>query len=295
MSKTPAYRFPPGLVWIASFPKSGNTWMRILLSNLAAATPHPESINSLSYAKLVVYDSVSFENRSLVEPGLLTLAELERLRPAIHTVAAAECRGALFSKTHDRFHRDDGEPILGTGARAALYLLRDPRDVAVSLAHHIGQPFDRAIASMNDHRCCYGEKHQVRHQIGRWDHHVNGWTGQTRLPVRVIRYEDLRADPVGVFAAAVAFLGLDAPRDALERAVAHADFSELQRQEKAVGFGECTRVQDRFFRSGRVGEWNEVLSPAQVREIEYVHGETMERWGYACSQARPPAETFGHS
>jgi hypothetical protein len=271
--------FPPGLVWLASYPKSGNTWMRVLLHNLMAGSPEPADINVLWHEETLV-GRWRFGDDMLVDSDLLHWRELESLRPLHCDFVADTLKTAFFYKTHDRFTGRAGQPVLGTRARAALYLVRDPRDVAISLSHHAGISLDRAIAVMMDEARESGGGIQVRYLQGDWAGHVSGWTGQDLIPTKIVRYEDLRSDTVAAVTEALTFLGGTGTEAEIERAVVHSRLSELQRQEAARGFREA-RPGQRFFRSGRIGEWREVLTASQRRLIEEWCGPLMLRLGYA--------------
>ncbi|WP_372055939.1 sulfotransferase domain-containing protein [Tistrella mobilis] len=277
--------FPAGAVWLASYPKSGNTWMRVLLANLMAGGAAPVDINALpdDYA---VTSRRQFAEHMLIDADLLTPDELERLRPAFNAAVFQPLEGPAFCKTHDPFFGRDGAgrarvPVLGMAARAAVYLIRDPRDVAISFAHHMGADIDEAIRRMGDGSAVMGSAAQLSHHLGDWAGHVESWTRQDLVPVAVIRYEDLRRDTHGCFAAMLKRLGVAATAAEIDRAVAHSSLKALQGQERLAGFRERLPGQDRFFRSGRVEGWRDVLSTAQIRAIEDQCAATMIRWGYA--------------
>lgn len=273
---------PDGLVWIASFPKSGNTWMRVLLSNLFAERDSPEDINNLSLRAPIAASRWAFEQEMLVDSLLLTEPEIERLRPAFHDAQAEASHGGRFMKTHDAFTRlPDSMPLHGRRARAALYLVRDPRDIALSLACHFGLDMPAAIEMISrDDRFLGDNDHQMRQRLTGWNGHVRSWLDQTETPVHLIRYEDLRADPVTVFRRALEFLGVAATPEAIMKAVGHADFSEMQRQEREKGFKEKMSPEASFFRRGAVGEWRDRLTADQIFTIESANNATMRRLGY---------------
>ncbi|MFY8094288.1 MAG: sulfotransferase domain-containing protein [Niveispirillum sp.] len=271
--------FPPGLVWLASYPKSGNTWMRVLLANLMATGQEPADINNLPEKDMLV-GRWRFGDDMLVDADLLDRQELERMRPIHCDFVAASLTAPFFCKTHDRFHGQAGAPALGTGARGAIYLVRDPRDVAVSLCHHASLSLDDAIACMSDPLFCSGGDLQVSYLLGDWANHVSGWTGQRLVRTKAVRYEDLCRDTAATLRDIVTFLEGEATMAEIHRAVAHSSLDALQRQEAARGFRESRPGQKRFFRSGRVGEWQETLTPFQARSIEQRFAPVMARWGY---------------
>ena len=113
-----------------------------------------------------------------------------------------------------------------------------------------------------------------------WSTHVESWTASSHPQLHVVRYEDMSRRPGPTFRAITAFLGLKPPRERLERAMRHSSFRSLRAQEDRVGFIERTPSQERFFRTGKMGGWREVLDDAQVRRVVERHRAQMERFGY---------------
>lgn len=271
--------FPPGLVWLASYPKSGNTWMRVLLSNLKTNSALPADINNLSSDETLI-GLWRFGDDMLTDPDLLLWHEVEQMRAIQCDFAATHLKTPVFCKTHDRFTGRSGAPVLGTSARAALYLVRDPRDVAVSLSHHASLPLDDVITLMADETRLSGGGLQVRYLLGDWDGHVAGWTGQDLIPTMVVRYEDMHDDTEATLGDILTFLGATVSAERIRHAVGLSSLTELQRQEAENGFRERQSGQKQFFRSGRVGEWRDVLTTSQIRTIETRFATNMTRLGY---------------
>ena len=282
---------PAGIVWLASFPKSGNTWFRMLLANLAAGEAGPADINGLEESGGIAGSRLEFEAVTMLDSALLADDEIDRLRPRVYAHIAAGLTEQRWMKAHDAYALNrDGEPTLGRGvARRIVYIVRDPRDVAVSYAHHTDSTIDKAIETMNaPDKSLAGQRHgmslQLRQRLLGWSGHAASWLDQTDTPVHLVRYEDLRADPAATFARALAFAERPATPEEIARAVRHADFAELQRQEREKGFSERLSTSAPFFRSGRAGGWREVLSAEQVRRLEEAHGPMMRRLGYELSE-----------
>lgn len=271
-----------GAVWLASYPKSGNTWMRVLLANLLAGSASPQDINDLELNSSYVGVRWWLDDLTLLDSNLLTDVEIARIRPHAHDGLAAEADGVRIIKTHDAFALlPDGTPLLGRRVRQALYLVRDPRDVAISFAHHMDWDIDTSIARMNQASFIL-KGHPGRtigQHLGRWSGHVQSWLEQPYVQTLLMRYEDLRDDTATHFGQVVDFLGLAAVSAEIERAVRHSDFTEMRRQEERNGFRE--RVgSSQFFRSGQAGGWRTQLNAAQIRAIETAHGPMMDRLGY---------------
>jgi hypothetical protein len=117
------------------------------------------------------------------------------------------------------------------------------------------------------------------------------------VPVHLVRYEDLAADPARVFSAAMAFADRDATEADVVRAVEFARFERLQAQERAQGFREWRprEAGGAFFRRGQAGGWRGELSAEQARRIETAHGPMMRRLGYALSADQDMAQGEGCS
>lgn len=276
----------PSLVWLASYPKSGNTWLRLLLSSLMAGEDSAADINDIRLNASYPVLQARADELSLIDSGLLSAAEADRLRPLL--VDAISGPEPLFAKVHDAYrHLPDGTPLLGRGEnRAAVYILRDPRDVAVSLSHHMDISLDEAVRWLCSDRTLAERSpkrpgSQLPQRLLDWSSHVRSWTGQSDLATCVVRFEDLLADTVGTFGRVISFLGLPASHAALARAVRACDFNELRRQEAERGFAEkVASASSPFFREGRAGGWANVLAPSQAHAIQSFHEEVMSAYGY---------------
>ncbi len=282
------------IIWLASFPKSGNTWFRIFLANLAAGENGPADINDLDERGGIASSRHEFEAATQLDSGFVGHDDIDELRRDVYHRIAAEVDHQRWIKTHDAYvMTPSGRPMFGVAGTRAVYLVRDPRDVAVSFAHHSSTTVDRAIELLNreDGALCASRTAlapQLRQKLLGWSGHAASWLDQSDLPAILLRYEDMRAAPEARFAAALAFAGRDATPDEIARAVRHADFSELRRQESEKGFAERMSRTAPFFRSGQVGGWRAALTAEQVARIEEAHAPMMRRLGYELSA--PPHE-----
>lgn len=290
--------------WLASYPKSGNTWMRILLANLAGGAA--ADINRLwgGFASA----RTPFDRITLIDSGLLTHDEIDALRPRAHAALAGSGDDAddgpehaeapvRFVKTHDAYHRaPDGAAILGgrAGADGVVVVVRDPRDIAPSFAHHSRFDIDKAIAFMDDPGACLcgatdRALQQLRQKLMSWSAHVESWLNQRDLPVHLVRYEDLQQAPAVTLRAALDFAGWPATDAAIDRAIDLSAFERVAAQEHEAGFREAPH-RLRFFRRGEAGGWRDELTAAQVARIEHDHAPMMRRLGYTLTSTEQLSE-----
>lgn len=300
----------PRPFWLASYPKSGNTWFRLVAANLHGRQETPADINNLPERGGIASARQPFDNILLIDSGILTHAEVDRMRPMLHRYMAQEKDSdfadplqaseeadridaeAGLVKVHDSYTLTDrAEPLMGGigAAGGAIVIVRDPRDVAPSLANHSARGIDQAIADMADmgFAFCAGtnsQPNQLRQRLLSWSAWQASWLDQTDIPVHLVRYEDMQASPVETIGAALAFAGRPALPQALERAVELARFDRLQAMEADAGFREAPPGR-RFFRQGIAGGWRTELSAGQVARIERDHAAMMARLGYPCSMA----------
>jgi hypothetical protein len=164
----------------------------------------------------------------------------------------------------------------------AIYLVRNPLDVAISYAHHSGKALDFTIEQMGRKDVeTSGTDKGVYEVYGSWSQHVHSWTRMPHRALYVMRYEDMLADPAKAFGALARHLLLNPTSAQLEKAIERSSFEKLQAQEKEKGFRERPEGADQsFFREGRAGQWKEVLTQAQIDRIVRDHGEQMQRFGY---------------
>jgi len=294
-------------IWLASYPKSGNTWFRMLVANLSATEGKPIDINDLPERGGIASARGPFDYLLLIDSGLLTFDEIDDLRPRMYEELA---RGAdddeydkeqeegpvRFVKVHDAYTRTaSNEPLLAgaRGAAGAIVIARDPRDVACSLANHNRSTIDEAIAFLNNPKAAFSSRtdrqtSQFRQWLPGWSGYMVSWLDQSDIPVHLIRYEDLHADTIGTFRRALKFAGRAASEDEIKRAVAFASFSELKKQESEHGFREAPWPAGKeFFRRGIIGGWHDELTAEQVTRIETAHSAMMQRLGYERVSGRP--------
>jgi hypothetical protein len=256
-------QFPNKILWLASYPKSGNTWFRAFLS--ALMNDGEIEINKMKtngiFSSREIFDFVTDTNsRDMYdEEAKLMIADVFR-----HV--AAEKDELSIIKVHDSFgHDTEGKNIIPEDVtQCAVYFIRNPLDIAGSLANHNHSSVEEAVKMLNDKEACLSKQmnnlnrhNQFRQYLSDWSSHVNSWLSCPAFPVHVVRYEDIL------------------------KAIDATSFDKLSRQETEKGFTEKNVKSEKFFRSGTMRNWEKELSNDQINKIIAMHKATMGSYGYS--------------
>ena len=270
------------VIWIASYPKSGNTWLRAFLLYLFMNARERRPLGEL--ADMSTFDSASgFFNLAAGENReIWTEEQTAQWRAAAQREMLKRFDQTSFVKTHSALRMWHGHPMFDLATTAgAVYLVRNPLDIVASLAANIGRPIADVVKIVNTPDFVWpGTRPQVPQLVGSWSENVISWTGRPNPALHVMRYEDMVADAPAAFTGLTGFLKLNPPAERFQRAIELTSFESLQQTEEQWGFGERTVVQEKFFRNGRVGGWRDELTPEQAKSIVDAHREQMARFGY---------------
>jgi hypothetical protein len=191
-------------------------------------------------------------------------------------------------KTHHALVLDRGVPTINFAVTAgAIYIVRNPLDVAISFSHHMSASIDTAIEEMalDDLETAVGDK-AVYEVYGSWSQHVDSWTRKSHRTIYVMRYENMLADPFRTFGGLARHLLMKPTDDQLRLAIERSSFEILKKQEEDAGFREKPERAERFFREGKSDQWKEGLTRRQVRRIVHDHHVQMERFGYLTDELK---------
>lgn len=243
------YTVFPDDTFLVSYPKSGNTWVRFLLANLI----YPNE--TVGFANI---------NRLLPAPGVSSRRFLKKLpRPRI-------------LKSHEPFDQR---------FRKVIYLVRDPRDVAVS-EYHFDLKKRYIAADMTLERFVQPFLAGETSSYGSWWEHVASWVAPRygNPAFLLVRYEDLLGDPIGETAKIAEFLGIQADEARLKAAVERSSADKMRKLEKQDADKwtgtKNTRQEIPFVRAAKSGGWKESLPRHSVEQIEVAWFPLMNFLGY---------------
>jgi len=271
-----------GFIWLASYPKSGNTWMRCLLE--AYRTNGHLDINDI---RCTVGDSgrVIYQSVSPISVHKLTEQEVYLLRPGALLHAMAMSKTPRLIKTHFSNTQATGLPpfIPKPLTSKAIYIVRDPRSVALSMSRHFGMSPDRTAYALSAEGFTLGtlaeDDLQTPIFVGTWRSHVSSWCDEKGFPVLLLKYEDLLERTEDMLRGVIEFLFGSYDEVRGRKAVRAANLKNLQKAEEKDGFQEKSSKNDRFFTAGGQ-RWQQELGPKVIADIERDNRAVMKRWGY---------------
>ncbi len=282
---------PQGIIWIASYPRSGNTWTRAFINALLNVMRNPDfdsvDINRIEEGG-AVENAAALYPRFLGKPvAMATEAEIAKARPSVQAALARSAGRPIYLKTHNANGMDHGAPLINMQVTAgAIYIVRNPLDVVISYAAFSNASIDDVIERMATRgwgiRRSNDKGHErVRVIQGSWSENVGTWSDRPNPIILVVRYEDMIEKPERAFTRIARHLRLKPGREELRKAIAMSSFDQLRAREAADGFVERSeRSADQFFRAGKAGQWRDVLDDAQVARMVKAHKPLMRRFGY---------------
>jgi hypothetical protein len=280
-------RRPKGIVWLASYPKSGNTWLRMFLYQvmriMGGHPREPDELNKLDRSSM--YESRLYGLFEQVMGKSLKGAnriEVTKARERVHAIIAERIDSVALVKTHNVLGQINGMPIINPGVSVgAIYIVRDPRDVAPSLAKHLGCSLDAAIQVMaSSGHATKGSEETAFETWGSWSEHILSWTMTPSDALLVIRYEDMHEKPTETFTSVVRHLQQTPTPEQIAEAIELSTFDNLRSQEEEYDFRERSPRADRFFVAGKAGGWRDTLTEAQAAAIVEAHRAQMHKHGY---------------
>lgn len=268
------------IYWIASYPKSGNTWMRSFLARLVLG--EEGAINSLwSFAPDENYGALyqPYLARPIAET---TVREQAEVRPRVQAQLAAAVEGFQFLKTHAMYVAHAGTPTINAEVTAgAIYIVRNPLDVAISYSAFRNRDLDDTIALLNQPgRVLPRNPKHAYVPCGSWSENVTSWTRKAHDGLLVLRYEDMLADPGAQFGRVADFIRIKTDAEYMESALAATSFGSLQDEEQEDGFSERPASTSQFFRRGEANQWRSELTDAQVAAVVRPNRSAMTAMGY---------------
>ena len=270
------------IIWIASYPKSGNTWVRSFLSSYIYPN---EEINIFENIQRIK----KFPNKSQFK-GIFEINPLEReKRFAVcsHWITAQEKinlkNEVTLLKTHNMGGTVNGNDFTNSkNTLGVIYLIRDPRSVAVSNAYHNNISFDQSINDLLDENISATNDGYLFEFRSSWKVNYLSWKNKSFSKI-IVKYEDLHQDAFKNFKKILNFVNTFKRIDIIDEKIKNTQkmcqFSNLSKLEQSEGFIEKLK-SEKFFRKGIIDEWKSQLNNKQIKKIEDAFFNEMKELNY---------------
>jgi len=288
-----------GFVWIVSYPRSGNTFLRALLANYFSDAARALTLDELAVSTVGEHIEAMWReltghaaaDRTLEMEWRARASYLRALRehaaPAVKLFKSHTLNGAIFGVDAFEFHPKD----------RLVHVVRHPCDVALSVSAFYGIGLEAAVERLlTEGAVVDGRPDHGFEVIGSWGQHTRLWMNPVGPPIHRLRYFDLVENTAAALQAVLEFLGETPDPRRIQAAVAFSRFEMLSVQEALYGFSEgSTSGSEPFFRVGRTLQWPGRLGADQVARLTEANRELLTELGFDAylerrlSAGAPPA------
>ena len=274
------------IIWLASYPKSGNTWIRALLTNYLYNQSSEKNGNAFSKMEMIKSFPKKSDFEGVVNEDMLKKNHMELFKYFIKAQEKINKDNNLhIIKTHNicglvnDFEFTNKENTLG-----AIYIVRDPRSIAVSYAYHANISFEKSVDLLLDEKRITLHNKLYPEARSSWRVHLLSWLNHP-MPKIFIKYEDLEKDTYKNFKSILIFINnfirkkIEINEKNILKTIEDCSFDNLSKLEQKIGFGEKGKNEN-FFRKGKVDEWKDVLNPKLISKIEEEFSNELKKLKY---------------
>ena len=276
------------IIWIASYPKSGNTWVRSLLS---AYLYSDDGIFNFNLLKKIG----QFPGKKHFEFFLKDFKDINKVSD--YWIAAQDKinldNQTHFFKTHSALCTIKSNPFTNKfNTKAAIYIVRDPRNVITSLSHHYNMDIEQSFNFLTDKEINLINRKvdsSVATAIGDWQNNYQSWKSLKFAPLLIVKYEDLILDTKKTFLLILNFLkdfmDIKIDENKILKTVESCNFDTLKKKEEIEGFHEAVYGKEKdkklnFFHLGKENNWKNLLNPEIEKKIRDVCKDGMKELEY---------------
>ena len=281
------------ILWLASYPKSGNTWLRSIIASLIYTS---EGVFNFDLLKLIEQFDKPERYKFIKD---INKNDFKKINLKIEYIAKywIESQKKITNnneinpiynifKTHSANLSVNKENFTNNEVTAGcIYVVRDPREVVISFANHRGANIDETIDFMSDIGSYFPFNQKTSLTLlSRWDIHYKSWEDLS-CPILVLRYEDLINDLYKEIQKIIFFLNktmlieINNKDKKITNIIKNTNIEKFREFEKKFGFQEASKSSN-FFRSGRCDSWKKILNKNQISKIEAIFKNTMIYFKY---------------
>ena len=272
------------IMWLASYPKSGNTWVRTIIATLEYTNDgiyNPTNLSMINKFPSQEYFSEFTKNYHDVN---------EMKKFWIYAQQKINLKSEFtYFKTHHVNCKNGGYPFTDNDNTAGtIYIIRDPRNVVTSFANHFSKNVEEAKNTMASILMTGTEAPDIFELIGTWAQNYVSWTKYNKNHL-LIKYEDLISNPEKEIKKIIEYINkfkkLNVSKEKLKNVIDTTSFENLKKHEEKGNFSEnanhkITKEKIPFFNLGKKNKWQEILDPSISTEIEQKFEKEMKELGY---------------
>tara|TARA_Y100001958_G_C21227483_1_gene552923 strand:- start:250 stop:1083 length:834 start_codon:yes stop_codon:yes gene_type:complete len=275
------------IIWISSYPKSGNTWVRYFLKSYFE--PFDKKL-TLKSTKLDDFYTLNFPNLPLLKELNIDYSNFANIiKNWIPMQSFINLNNRTnFCKTHNAMCTINNYPFTNKeNTLGAIYIVRDPRDVVLSYANHLQLSHEETVERMFDSKNGEfqpGEKGEYNSTLtGSWSDNYNSWKSYKSSKILIIKYEDLIDNSFIYFSKIIKYLSeiseVEYDEKKINQSIEKTAFDKLRSLEEKEGFEE-KGLGKYFFRSGKKGSWRSQLDVNLSRKIRSRFKKEMDELNY---------------
>ena len=270
-------------IFLASYPKSGNTWLRSIIGNFY----NFEKEFSLNDLKSIPLLSIKkhfneFQNKVYINNNELHFDWVSQNIIKCQKILNNKLNHLNIFKTHSVRHKNFTNETVNAGF---IYIVRDPRDIIVSLKNFSGKEIDKTIDEFLFSKSLMITTNGAQELLSTWELNVQSWLNYNSVPRLIIKYEDLKLNPKEIilnikkFLNKIHRLNIILSDQDIDKIIENTNFNNLKKLEDKNGFDEATK-HSKFFRSGTSNQWKDILSNSQIKLIEKNLKSLMKYFNY---------------
>jgi len=282
------------IFWIASYPKSGNTWLRTLISAYYYTNDgiFNQSIlkNIEQFPEKKHFVDFNYDPSIVTDTAKLWIKSQEKIN---------KDKKIRFFKTHNIFGKVNNCDFTNkVNSAGCIYVVRDPRNIITSLENHYEMQHEEALKWITNSNKYIYDVHKMKEDqysnfqfISSWSMNYKSWNIQKKIPVKVIKYEDLLKETFVVFKDVVEFINRilnikeKIDMNKLKNSVNSTNFNKLKNEEKKNGFIEAVLSKKNkekipFFNLGPDNDWRKILDKGKQLKLTNIFNEDLIELGY---------------
>ena len=277
------------IIWLASYPKSGNTFLRSFLCTYFFSKDNIFDFSLLKNIKQYPKDTLF----SSLGVDINDANEVAKNHIKVQEFINQNKKSFQFLKTHFGLVTMNGYSFTNLeNTLGAIYIARDPRDIVLSYAHHNNQSIEETANKIKgNYMQAITDKHKVPIYTGSWSFNYNSWKVlKKNKRYLLIKYEDLiknkkeNLKKILIFIKHLTKMNFEIDDNKILKIIDEIDFEKLKKLEIKHGFPEAQSDnignKINFFRKGQANQWKSELNKSLRKNIEKAFEKEMKELGY---------------